>query len=210
MKITVLGATGGTGRQLIDQALEASHEVTAVVRDPAKLPVHHPRLTVVRADVLDASALTPHVIGRDAVLSALGGSGLGPTTVQSEATAAVIEAMREVGVRRLIVVSNSGMVEGDNEGVFTKYLVNPILRRVLREPWADMARMEAIVHGGDLDWTVVRPPMLTDGPRTETYRRVLGDSSRAGIRVSRANLADCMLRCLADSGMVRETVTIGN
>ncbi|QUQ69629.1 NAD(P)-dependent oxidoreductase [Kutzneria sp. CA-103260] len=206
MRITLFGATGGTGRQVLDQALAAGHEVTAVVRDPAKLTAPD----VVAADVMDPKAIAPFIDGRDVVVTAIGARELRqPTSVQTDSTKSIVEAMRRTGVRRLIVVSNSGMVtEGD--GPLTKALVKPILRRILVHGWTDMRHMEDVVTASGLDWTIIRPPMLTDGPRTGAYRREIGRNVRGGNRISRADVADSILRSLGDPGAVRATVSIAN
>ncbi|MDR7274315.1 NAD(P)-dependent oxidoreductase [Catenuloplanes atrovinosus] len=208
MKITVLGATGGTGTHVLRQARAAGHDVTAVVRDPARLP-DLPGLTVATATVTDPDAIGGAISGRDAVVSALGPRGLrAPTTICADGAAAAVAAMRRHGVRRLVVVSNSGMHVDDRDGPLTRYAVKPILKRVLAHAYADMRAMEDLVAATDLDWTIVRPPMLTDGPRTGRYRTELGRGVRGGNRISRADLADAVLRCLADPRTVRTTVAV--
>jgi putative NADH-flavin reductase len=210
MKITIFGAAGGTGTRLLDLACAAGHEVTAVVRDPARLTGNDPHLTVVTANVMDLDAIGPVVAGRDAVVTTIGSrEGRKPTTVQSDSTASIVTAMRHQGTRRLVVVSNSGMfTEGD--GPLSRLVVKPILRRLLRHAWADMRRMEYIVRDSELDWTIMRPPMLTDGQRTGSYRTAADRNVRGGIRVSRADLADGILRCLADPGSIHTAVSIAN
>ncbi|WP_344581342.1 SDR family oxidoreductase [Nonomuraea roseoviolacea] len=212
MRITVFGATGRTGWRVVGQALHAGHEVTAVVRDPAALERHNlggPRLTVVRADVMDPAAIRPAVAGHDAVVSAIGPRGSGPTTVCADSIASIMEAMAAEGVRRLVAVSASGFVrEGD--GPLTRLVAKPILNRVLRHAFADMRRMEDLVRASGLDWTIVRPPQLTEGPRTGSYRSAIDRNVRGGVRVSRADLADCVLRCLDERGPLHAALAIGN
>lgn len=210
MRLTIFGATGGTGKHLLEQACDAGHEVTAVVRDPARLTYTHPELTVVTADVMDPAAIEPHIAGRDAVLSAIGSaSAKQPTTVQTDSTTSILKAMNEVGVRRFLVVSNCGMVtEGD--GPLTKHLVKPILWRILKNPWTDMLHMEEVIRASDLDWTIIRPPQLTDGPRTNRYRTAVNRNVRGGNRLSRADLADCVLRELPNQDSTRTAITAAN
>ncbi|MFI5844158.1 NAD(P)-dependent oxidoreductase [Catenuloplanes sp. NPDC051500] len=209
MKLTVLGATGGTGLQLIRQASAAGHDVVAVVRDPSRLPPELPGLTVVTADVTDPDALGEAVTGRDAVISAIGPRGRGPTAVCADSAGAAVTAMRRHGVRRLIVVSNSGMHTDGRDGPVTRYVAKPILVRVFAHAYADMQRMEDLVSATDLDWTILRPPMLTDGKHTGRYRTEIGRNVRGGNRISRADLADLILRGLTDPATVRATVSIG-
>jgi putative NADH-flavin reductase len=201
MKITIFGATGGTGRQLVEQACAAGHDVTAVVRDPAALA----NLPVVIADI--TNPLAPAITGRDAVLTAIGPRGRGPTTVHTDTTTSIIEAMRDADVRRLICVSNSGM-HTTGDGPLTRAFVKPILRGVLRHGFADMLRMEEVVRASGLDWTILQPPRLTDGRRTGRYRIEVDRNVRGGFQVSRADLADCMLRCLTDPASVGRAISI--
>lgn len=211
MKLTVFGATGGTGAQVLRRACAAGHDVTAVVRDPARLPAGLADLIVVTADVMDPDAIGGAISGRDAVISAMGPrEGRAPTTVCADSAAAIVTAMRRSGVRRLAVVSNSGMHVDDRDGPFTRYVVKPILMRVLAHAYADMRRMEDLVAATDLDWTIVRPPMLTDGAHTGRYRTELGHNVRGGNRIARADLADALLRCLADPRTVRTAVSVAN
>ena len=209
MKIALLGATGRTGRQFLAQANAAGHDVTAVVRDPAAL-TSRPRLSVIAADVMDPDAIGPLFADQDAVVTTIGPRQTRiPITVQTESTASILSAMRHHGTRRLIVVSNSGMVT-TGDGPVSRIVAKPILRRLLRHTWADMRRMEDVVRASDLDWTILRPPMLTDGKRTGAYRTALDRNVRGGIRVSRADVADAILRCLADPALVHATVSIAN
>ncbi|WP_163509639.1 NAD(P)-dependent oxidoreductase [Fodinicola acaciae] len=208
MKITVFGGTGGTGRHVIDQAVAAGHEVTAVVRDASRLSRRD--LDVVTADVRDPEAIGAAVAGRDAVISALGARGREPATICTEGTAAIAAAMAAHGVRRLLVVSNSGMINDAADGPLTHFVVKPLLSRILREGWADMARMEEVVRATRLDWTILRPPMLTEGPRTAAYRTAVNHTIRGGNRISRADLADALLRYLPDAGSIRQAIAIAN
>jgi putative NADH-flavin reductase len=207
MKITVFGATGGIGVHVVRQALAAGQQVTAVVRDPARLDVPaHERLDVVVADVMDPASITEAVEGRDAVISSLGARDLKPSTVARDSARSIMAAMTRTGTRRLLVVSNSGMFrEGD--GFFVRTLVKPVVGRVLRQPWADMAAMEELVIGSELDWTIVRPPRLTDGELTGSVRSKIGANPR-GFTVARADVADFLLRAVDDDTYRRWPVAI--
>lgn len=209
MKITLFGATGGTGRQFLAQARDAGHDITAIVRDPSALTTG-PHLSVATADVMDPAAIGPHIAGQDAVVTAIGPRGTrGPVTVQSESTASIIAAMRANRIRRLVAVSNSGMIT-TGDGPLTRWLAKPILRRLFGPGWADMGRMEDIVRASDLDWTILRPPMLTNSGRTGTYRTATERNVRGGIRLSRADLADGILRALDDPAFIHTAVALAN
>lgn len=210
MKITLFGATGGTGRQILQQACDAGHVITAVVREPTRLTWSHPHLNVQQADVMDPVAIASIIAGSDAVVSALGSrAGRVPTTICTDSAASIAKAMHTEGVRRLVMVS-AGVVTTDGDGPLTRLILKPILDKLLMHTTADKRRMETIIRASGLDWTIVRPPRLSDGPRTGTYRTAIDRNVRGGIRVSRADLADCVLRCLTDHAPINAAISIGN
>ncbi|MCD0452373.1 SDR family oxidoreductase [Actinocorallia sp. API 0066] len=210
MRLTVLGATGRTGRHLVRQALDAGHHVTAVVRDPARLdPADHPLLEAVTADPLDPAALAPAVDGRDAVLSALGPNNRADGTVCADGARSAVKAMRAVGVGRLVVVSASGPFIDDGDGPFTRVVFKPLLRRLfLDTPFTDLENAEREIRASGLDWTLVRPPRLTEG-KPRPYRTVLDRNVRGGTTLSRADLATAVLNALADPATVHHHVSVG-
>ncbi|TDQ53774.1 NAD(P)-dependent oxidoreductase [Actinorugispora endophytica] len=214
MRITVLGATGRVGRLVVRQALAAGHEVTAVVRDPARLPVPaHERLHVATVpDITDAEALLPVVTGRDAVVSAVGAASNArarTAPIAAPALRSVLTAMERAGVRRLSAVSATPVgPPADGEGPFTRFVVLPILRRALRDVYADLAAMEEAIAGSGAEWTVVRPPMLVDRPLTGTYRRAVGGSLAGSRTIGRADVADALLTSLDDPATVRQAVGV--
>jgi putative NADH-flavin reductase len=161
MKLIVFGATGGTGRQVVAQALSAGHTVTAVARRPDILAIRHERLTVVGGDVLEPATLAQPLVGQDAVVSALGIRNGEPTTLYSAGLANIMHAMQLASVRRLICISAGGLDPGPG---IARWLAKTILWRLLRDSYIDMTRMEAEVKASDLDWTIVQAPMLTDKP----------------------------------------------
>ncbi|MEV5721435.1 NAD(P)-binding oxidoreductase [Amycolatopsis mediterranei] len=201
MKITVLGATGGVGGEVVKQALDRGWDVTAVVRDPAKLQLP---ARVVVAGFQDHEKLAAAVEGRDAVISAVGSRDRGPATVCVDGARAAIEA----GAKRLLVVSAGGMhTEGD--GFFTRSLVKPLLNQVLKHGWADMLAMEAVVEATGLDWTIVRPPMLLNGPRTGNVASRLDGNVRT-FTIRRADVAAYLLDAVADPTLIRRKVSIAH
>ncbi|MEV4536499.1 SDR family oxidoreductase [Asanoa sp. NPDC049518] len=210
MRIAVFGATGGTGRQVIQQACAAGHEVVAVVRDPDRLGESLPRLSVVRADVMDPATFTSAIEGCDAVVSALGSrAGRVPTTICADGTASIVRAMRTAGVGRLVVVS-AGTVTTAGDGPLTRLVLKPLLGRLFAHTIADKRRMEEAVRASGLQWMIVRPPRLTDGPRTGAYRSAVGRNVRGALRVSRADLAHFILQCLQDHRSVNAALGIGD
>src|SRR5271169_2976783 len=211
MKLTILGATGATGTCLTSQALAAGHEVTAVVRDPARLAVAaHPRLRTVTADVMDPASIAPVIEGADAVISAVGPRGTGPTTVIQDSVRSIIAAMDKTGTRRFLEVSGS-IVADEGESPYLRYLLKPVVRRTfLRHVCADMRRGEEEIRDSDLDWTIFRPPSLTGKAAQGTYRTALDRNLPHGFTISRADLASCMLKLLDDPATVHRNISIAN
>jgi putative NADH-flavin reductase len=212
MRLTVFGATGAIGGLLVDRAIEQGHEVTAVVRDAGRFDRRHERLTIEEvADLTAVDALLPAVKGRDAVLSGIGPRSAKDVTVASSTGLALIQALDLAGVRRFVWVSAApvgGVPDGDS--LFNRYVLHPLVSRALRGIYGDMASLEEALIRSDLDWTVVRPPRLTNGPLTATYRTAVGANVPKGLLASRANVADCMLRALHDPAMSRRAVGVAN
>jgi putative NADH-flavin reductase len=211
MKLTIFGATGGTGICLTSQALAAGHEVTAVVREPARLTVPaHPRLRIVTADVMDPASIAPAIEGADAVISAVGPRGTGPTTIIQDSVHSIIAAMDKTGARRFLEVSGS-IVADEGESPYMRYLVKPVVRRTfLRHVCADMRRGEEEIRASDLDWTIFRPPALNAKAATGTYRTAIDRNLPHGFTVPRADLAACMLATLADPATVHRHLAIAS
>ncbi|RKN11560.1 NAD(P)-dependent oxidoreductase [Streptomyces radicis] len=201
MRLAVLGATGGTGAEVVGQALDAGHEVTAVVRSAARLaPGIAARAAEVAevADQTDERALRAAFDGRDAVLSALGTTRKGAGAVTA-VTRAATAAMAAAGVGRIVVVSAVpvGPVP-EGEGLFHRAVLHPLISGIFRDVYRDLAAMEAELRGGGTDWTVIRPPRLVDAPLTGRYRREIGGNVRGGRTLARADLAHAMLGALTD------------
>lgn len=209
MRIAVFGATGGTGAQVVDQALAAGHDVVALARDPAAITRGHDRLRVLRGDVLAPETVAPAVKDVDAVVSALGiGYRRHATTVYSDGTGNVVAAMRAAGVRRLLAVSTSSVQlpapSRFGEWAVARFLLHPLLRK----PYADIALMERQLGAADCDWTIVRAARLTNGPRTGKYRTATGSKLPGCWSISRADLAHYLLARLTDRAAYRATVEI--
>jgi len=209
MRVTVFGATGGTGQHLVRKAIAAGHHVTAVVRDPARLEqADHPQLTPVVADAMDPDAIRPALTGRDAVISALGPRARTDGSVCADGARAIITAMAAAGARRLVVITASGHVVDAGDGPVTRTLVKPLLRRFLREGFADFAHTEQAVRDSGLDWTIMRPPRLTDG-RHRPYRTAVDRNVRGGITIARVDLADAILGVLDAPATAGHTISVG-
>jgi putative NADH-flavin reductase len=205
MNLLIVGATGGTGRALLDQALGQGHTVTAFVRDPAKIRVTHERLTVVRGDVLDYDSIDPAVQGKDAVLSALGHKRwFIKTTILSKGTKNVISAMEKHGVRRFICETSLGV--GDSRGRLGLYYTLFVIPFITFFYFKDKQRQEQLIRESSLDWVIVRQGQLANGRKQAKYRHgeKIGNYVLT-VRISRADVADFMLRQLTDNSYLRRT-----
>jgi putative NADH-flavin reductase len=223
MKLVVFGASGRIGTELVRQGVAAGHAVTAVVREGSSLQVALPELRlvaaragvtgglvdVVTADVMDPAAIAPVLAGHDAVLSALGPRPSGVSSVLTDSAQSILEAMGESGVRRFLVVSVAG-IHSTGDDPFTKYVVKPILQRILRESFADARRMEELVGASELDWTIVCPPRLTNGAAKGTFRSNTDGTVRGGFSMTRADVAAYLLNAVDDADLIRKTVVISN
>jgi putative NADH-flavin reductase len=221
MKLTIFAATGGIGRQLLEQAVAAGHDVTAVVRNPSKLSR---AVNVVTADLTaaDPATLESAVAGADAVLSGLGPRSNAEAGVASQGTRAIVQAMQATGVRRIVVVSAApiGTVPSPGrpkpprhdpgDGFFMRHLFGRLAKAMFREHYADLALMEDVLRDSGLDWTVIRPPRLTDKPLTGTYRTAYGQNLRGGFLVSRADVAQLMLRVLEQPDTIKQAIGIAS
>ena len=208
MRILVLGATGATGRHLVEQALDQNHRVTALARNPDKLATPSGDLTVVQGDVTDPLAVERAVASQDAVICALGSSTpfrRDPTLVNGVAN--LVAAMQRLHVQRLVYLSFLGVRDGRSQlSLLGKYIVAPL---ILRNVAADHEHKEAIIRQSALNWVIIRPPRLTDGPRTGVYRS--GEDIEATMaipRISRADLAEFMLTQLDDGANVRQAPAV--
>jgi len=202
VRLLIFGATGGVGRQLVAQALEQGHRVTAFARDASALDVKHEHLTVVQGDVMDASSVDRAVPGHDAVLVALGSPPWRNTAVRSAGTRNVAKAMEKSGVSRLVCLSTLGA--GDSWSTLP-FKFKVLFRTLLRNAFAAHQRQELEITRSRLAWTIVRPGAYTDGDRTGVYRHGFPTSDTAiAAEISRADVADFMLRQLSDGRYVRQ------
>jgi putative NADH-flavin reductase len=200
MRLFILGATGGIGRQLILQANERDHDVTAFVRSPEKLGPLARRVTVRKGDPRNIEELSAALPGHDAVLSALGPPGIGPTTVLREGALSTVAAMKNTGVQRLLIVSAAILFK--DSGIVPAILRGTFLKNVAE----DCAVMERVVMASGLDWTIVRPPRLTNRALTGNYRVEDGRLPAGRITISRADVAHFLLTVLERSSHIRQIV----
>jgi len=190
-------------------ALAAGHTVTAVARDPSRVPITHQRLRTVRGDVLDRPSLTGSLDSADAVVSALGASsGRQPTTVYSAGVANILDLMSSAGLQRFVGISALPVTPREQVDALHRLVVFPLLYRFFGGSYADMARMEQLLQHSAADWTVMRPPRLTNGPATGRYRTAPNEQLPRAGKISKADLAGAMLHTLNDPHAIKATVAI--
>jgi putative NADH-flavin reductase len=205
VKLLVLGGTGGTGGQVVSQALAAGHEVTMLARNPSAVTTQHPHLRAIEGSV-DGGALNRAMQGQDAVISAIGrGKSFKADRLMEHGVTAILNAMAQNGVRRLLLVSALGV--GDS------YADSPILakmffRTLLRGIYADKLIGDNKVRASDSDWTIVQPTVLTDGPLTRQYRAGEHLALTGMPSVSRADVAHYILSRVNDPETFRKTIVL--
>jgi len=207
MKLIIFGSTGDTGRQVVTQALEQGHEVTAFARNPEKLDQKHEKLQIEKGNVLDFASVERAIQGQDVVLCTLGLPPMDKSNLRANGTKNIIRAMEKTGVKRLICQSSDGVGESSDTLPFLmKYLIVPFM---LRRAFADHEIQENYIKESQLDWIIVRPVALTDGEHTGSYQHgYTADNKTVKFKISRADTADFMLKQLADNNYLHKTPSI--
>lgn len=200
MRLVVLGATGGTGLQIVRQALDRGHSVTAFVRSPERLRRFADRVSIVQGDLLNSSELARVIAGHDAVVSGFGPRvpiAKGDARLMQQFAEVLTNAMRNANTRRAVIVSVAFLFK--DSIIPPAYLLGRLL---FPGVVADAAAMENVFENSGLDWTIVRPPELTAKPYTGEYRVLEGHLPRFGFKISRADVSDFMLKAVEDPGTI--------
>ena len=209
MKLTVLGATGGTGRQVVEQALAAGHEVTALVRDPGKLGVTNPRLHVMTGAIQDPAAVEQAVANAEAVISALGPRSNAPVFEISQGMPLILAAMKKCGVRRVVMAAGMGVADPQDRPGPMNRVINLLLAVMAKNVAEDMRRAVAAVQASGLDWTVIRAPRLVDKPGGRPLK--VGYVGKGlGIELARADFARALLEAATQGKYVRQMPGVSN
>ena len=204
MNILIIGATRGIGIELLTQALDRWYQLAALVRNKASLTKDHKNLKVIQGDILDADSVNQAVSGQDAVCVSIGIKPTRkPVSVFSEGTKNVIEAMQRFSVKKLICVTGIGAGDSKNHGGFLyDRIFNPLL---LKTVYADKDVQESMVRESGLEWIIVRPGFLTNGPRTGQYRAVTDLTGVTAGKISRADVAHFILDQLSSPSYMGQT-----
>lgn len=213
MNIFIASANGGIGRQAVEQALEAGHHVTALVRDPAKLPVIHSNLRIIKGNILQPETFASQMEGQEAVISALGVSGGNlfndkPTRLYSQGCFNLLTAMEQYHVKRIFCISASAVEISPVIPWYVRFVAKYVIQKLLKHMYADLRLMEDTVKASNADWTIIRPPRLTNGPLTGKYRTAVNQYLKNSLKISRADVAHLMVNTLADKAFNRAIVEI--
>jgi putative NADH-flavin reductase len=210
MKIAIFGATGETGRQLVEQALAAGYQVVAYVRNPSKLNTKHENLTIVQGELADQAIIERAVSAADAVISVLGPRGGSKGKPITRGMQNIIEAMKKQGVHRLIISSTlSAKDPNDLPDFKAKALVN-LVKLTMHAAYEEIVSVADTVRKSDLDWTIVRLTTLNNNPKSGKVRVGYLGKGEVGLRISRADLAEFMLKQVQDTKYLRQAPVISN
>ncbi|AYG03623.1 NAD(P)-dependent oxidoreductase [Gryllotalpicola protaetiae] len=219
MHITVFGATGKTGRLVVEQGLSAGHRVTAVVRSSARFTADsgaRPGLEVVEQASFDdpeavAESLVDHLVFTDAAISAVGPASRKDGPVAAPVTRGILAALDRAKVRRLVTISAAPVstpATGPEDGFLDRRIVYPLISALLKPVYDDLRAMEQELSASSVDWTAARPPRLTDGAHTRNYRTRLDGNVPRGRLLSRADLADFLLAAAGDHASAGHAVGV--
>ncbi len=207
MKLVIFGATGKIGHHLITQSLDQGHEVTAFVRNPNKIDLHHKDLRLVQGDVLNPAEVKTAIEGQDAVLCALGMPLFNREKLREKGTKNILDGMQQIGVKRLVCLSVHGV--GDSYAMLPlsyKLIVMPLLFHWLL---ADHKAQEALIKNSGLDWVITRAVNFTDAPYTGDYHHGFTAANKpATLKISQPDLAEFMLKQIADNRYLHQTPSI--
>ena len=192
MKIVVFGATGGTGKELVQQALEIGHHLTAFVRTPSKLEIEHENLRIFQGDVMDAEKVEQAIAGQESVISTVGPTRPPVSGMMETAARNIVAAMNKHGLKRLISTTGAGVRDPQDQPKLFDEVMKALLALMAKDVLRDSETNVNVIRSTDLDWTIVRFPRLNNGPHTGKYRvGYVGKNS--GSQISRADGADFIL-----------------
>jgi len=210
LDILVIGANGGIGKQTVEIALQAGYNVTALLRNPAKLNITHANLQVVKGDVMSPETFEDYLQDKDAVISALGTNTINkPTILYSEGNKNLLKAMKKKGVRRAFFISASALEISPVLPFYVRFAEKYIVQKILRHMYDDLRLMENIIKETDTDWTIMRPPRLIDKPVTGEYRFAINSFLKNCLSISRADVAHFMINNITNEATYKATIEIG-
>ncbi len=211
--LLIIGANGGIGRQCVEQALQAGHKVTALVRNPANLPLTHLNLTIVKGDITISGTYEKYFAAQDAVISALGVSGANlfndkPTTLYSQGASNILQAMHQHNINRAFFISASALDVSPVIPFYVRFVAKYIIQKLLKHAYADLRLMEQVIKASPTNWTIMRPPQLTNRPLTRHYRVAVNHFLKNCLKISRADVAYFIINHITDNTIYKATVEI--
>ena len=209
-KIAVFGATGGTGKQVVEQALASGFEVVAYVRNPSKLATVNEQLSIVQGELADVASIERAVASADAVINTLGPRGGSKNKPLTQGTQNIIAAMKKQGVRRLIITSTLSAKDPNDKPELRARVLVGLVKRTMNGAYEDIVSIAEAVRASDLDWTIVRLTMLNNKPKSGKIRAGYVGMGEVGSGISRADIADFMLNQIEDLKYLRQAPAISN
>jgi putative NADH-flavin reductase len=207
-KVIVFGASGGTGKLVVEQSLRAGSHVTVVVRNPDTFEVRYNNLKIIKGDIFEPATFENALKGKDAVVSCLGIPEAVPTTVYSNGVLNITTAMVKAGVNRIICISSSAVIIPPESSFVMKFLLKSIIQRLHKPVHSDMLLMEKVLRESDLNWTIIRAPKLTNGKHTGKYKITTNQPFHNIPTISRADLADYIVKHLTDEETFKKTIEV--
>jgi putative NADH-flavin reductase len=208
MNILVVGANGGIGRQSVEIALEAGHYVTALVRNPANLVITHAHLQIVTGDIRRPETFERYLENQDAVISAIGGKMNEPTTLYSDGIRLLLMAMKKKGIKRAFFISASAIEISPIQPFYIRVVTKYIVQKLFGPGYADQRIMEKLIKETETDWTIIRPPRLTDKPVSGHYRFAINRFLENCLSISRADVAHFMVNNINNEATYKATIEI--
>jgi len=210
MRIAVFGATGGTGKQLVEQALSIGYQVVAYARNPSKLEIENENLTIVQGELADQALIEKAIMSADAVISVLGPRGDSKNKPHTEGMQNIITAMKKQGVRRLIVTSTLSAKDPNDLPEFKARALVNLVKLTMHSAYEEIVSVAETVRSSDLDWTIVRLTMLNNNPKSGKIKAGYLGRGEVGTWISRADVADFMLKQVEDTKYLRQAPAISN
>jgi putative NADH-flavin reductase len=211
MKVALFGATGGTGLEFLKQSQGGKDQITVFARSTQSLTENFKEIQVIKASIDDQEFLLSSVKDFDVIVSIVGIAGLlqarKPGALYERTAKTLIRIAKENRIPKTIVVTSGGVMEAPGEPWIMKYILKPFF---LKNMYEDMKVMEKLISDSDLNFTIVRPPYLTNGPLTKKYRTIVNDWFMNDKDLSRADLAHYLLSILGDTTLNRKFVGISN
>jgi putative NADH-flavin reductase len=207
-KILIFGANGGIGRQTVEIALAAGHHVTALVRNPANLVLTHTHLEVIKGDIMHPETFRGYLENKDAVISAIGGNMNEPTTLYSDGNRNLLKAMKNKGIKRAFFISAAAIEISPVQSFLVRLVTKYIVQKLFGHGYADQRIMEKLIKEGDANWTIMRPPRLTNKPVTGLYRFAINKFLKNCLVISRADVAHFMINNISNEATYKTTIEI--